>query len=167
MNAPPAPSWNSPGPMGGLLRTEFNGKTLHLVLGNTLGSVLDGRREIQRYYELRLYDPKVVNRLDVIFEELVSNILRHGFTPGSGQSIAVFVCDRPGLIELTLEDDGTPFNPLAASEPAPLHNIETARIGGLGISLVRKLAADVRYERPATGAGGFVPTNRVIVTLAT
>ena len=166
MNAP-TPSWNPPGPMGGLLRTEFIGNTLHLLLGNTLGSVLDGRREIQRYYELRLYDPKVLNRLDVIFEELISNIIRHGFRPGSDQSIAVFVADRPGLIELTLEDDGTPFNPLSASEPTPLRDIETARIGGLGISLVRKLAADVRYERPAAGKSGFAPTNRLIVTLAT
>jgi serine/threonine-protein kinase RsbW len=153
--------------MGGLLRTEFIGKTLHLVLGNTLGSVLDGRREIQRHYELRLYDPKVVNRLDVIFEELISNIIRHGFTPGSDQSIAVFVADRPGLIELTLEDDGRPFNPFSAAEPEPLRDIETARIGGLGISLVRKLAKEARYERPAAGENGFVPTNRVIVTIAT
>jgi len=167
MNAPPTPSWNPPGPMGGLLLTEFIGKTLPLVLGNTLGSVLDGRREIQRHYELRLYDPGVVNRLDVIFEELISNIIRHGFSPGSNQSISVLVADRPGLIELTLEDDGTPFNPLAASEPEPLRDLETAPIGGLGISLVRKLAADVRYERPGAGNGGFAPANRIIVTIAT
>ena len=166
MNAPPTPSWNPPGPMGGLLCTEFIGNTLHLVLGNTLGSVLDGRREIQRHYELRLHDPRAINRLDVIFEELISNIIRHGFTPGSDQSIAVFVADRPGLIELTLEDDGVPFDPFTVPEPEPLRDLETARIGGLGISLVRKLSKEVRYERPAAGNSGFAPTNRVIVTIA-
>ncbi|HWY63194.1 MAG TPA: ATP-binding protein [Rhizomicrobium sp.] len=155
--------------MSGLRLSEFVDGKLHLVLNNTMRAVSDGRREIQRHCALRSYDAKVINRLEIIFEELVSNTIRHGFTAHSNQSISVFAADRPGLIALTLEDDGVPFDPLTIPEPEPFTSIETARIGGLGISLVRKLSAGLRYER-LTGSDtpqrGFRPCNRIEVLIA-
>jgi hypothetical protein len=44
--------------------------------------------------------PLVINRLEVVLEEVVSNILRPGSTPGSGQSIAIRVAARPGVVVL-------------------------------------------------------------------
>jgi len=60
------------------------------------------------------------------------------------------------------------FNPLEAKPSEPLTTIETARIGGLGIPLVAKLSADLRYERPVmpAGASGFAPRNRLFVAIA-
>ena len=77
---------------------------------------------------------------------------------------------KPGAIELTFEDDGTPFNPLESASAPTLLTIEAARIGGLGIPLVVKLSSGLRYERLAQSekAGrGFRPHNRTIVSLAT
>jgi anti-sigma regulatory factor (Ser/Thr protein kinase) len=71
------------------------------------------------------------------------------------------------LVELTFEDDGRPFNPLEAAPSQPPTSIETAKIGGLGIPLVARLSASLRYERPATGSEGFTPTNRLVVAIAT
>ena len=117
-----------------------------------------------------LSDTDVVrHRLEVVFEELVSNTIRHGFTRDSDQSIHVRIEPKPGLVEFTFEDDGTPFNPLEVEPPAPFKSIETARIGGLGISLVVKLSAHLSYERlaPHTGQPGFAPRNRLVVAIAT
>jgi serine/threonine-protein kinase RsbW len=152
----------------GLRSAEVVDGRLLLVLNNTLAAVEDGRSRVLEFLALRPLDPLVRNRLEVLFEELVSNTIRHGFARHSGQSIRVQVEQKPASIELIFEDDGAPFNPLETEAPEPFSTIEAARIGGLGIPLVIKLSSGVRYERPATGTGAaFSPRNRTIVSLAT
>lgn len=148
----------------GLRSVEAGPTGLRLVLNNTLAAVEDGRQEMLRY--LGPLDSRVQNRLEVLFEELVANIVRHGFTPGSDQSIHVLVEKRAVEIRLTFEDDGRPFDPLEAEAPEPFHDIETARVGGLGLPLARKMASDMRYERLQSDGGGFCAQNRVIVSVA-
>lgn len=153
----------------GLARSEVVGGELRLVLsGGGLQALEDARLAILRFLEPRALDPLVINRLEVVLEEVVSNILRHGFAPGSGQSISVRVAARPDVLVLTVEDDGVPFNPLQAPPPAALTSLETATPGGLGIALMRKLAAGVRYETPSCESNAtFRPANRLIVSIAT
>ncbi len=139
---------------------------LILVLGNTLDAVEDGRRALLGLFENLALETQTIHRLEVIFEEVVTNIVRHGFEPGSDQSIHVRAVAAPGGVELTFEDDGTPFNPLLAPAPPPDTALETARIGGRGIPLVTSLSAGIRYETPAPG-GDFKPTNRLVLTVTT
>ena len=133
---------------------------LHLALNNTIAAVEAGRQELLRFVAPLALSDRVINRLEVVFEELVSNIVRHGFAPGSDQSIAVRVVARPGAIQLTFEDDGAPFDPLAAPPAERLTSLETARLGGLGLPLVRKMAAELAYEPIASG-------NRLTVSITT
>lgn len=158
----------------GLRSSRIVGDDLRLVLNNTLASIEDGRREIERHLEPQGLSALVAHRLEVVFEELIANIVRHGFRPGSDQTILVDVAARPGRIELTLTDDGAPFNPLEAPAPKPFETLETARIGGLGVALVRKLSAEVRYDAPGPDAAvadlegrPFAPVNRIVVAIAT
>jgi anti-sigma regulatory factor (Ser/Thr protein kinase) len=140
---------------------------LRLLLDGRLAAIEDGRLAILRYLAPRALDPLVINRLEVVFEEIVSNIVRHGLTSGSGETIAVRVALRPDAVVLTVEDDGIAFNPLEAPLPAPFTSLETAPLGGLGIALMRKLAADVCYETPRIEPGAaFKPTNRLTVSIA-
>jgi serine/threonine-protein kinase RsbW len=155
-------------PAPGLKLSEVVDRELRLVLDGGLAAIEDGRLEILHFLEPQALDPLVINRLEVVFEEIVSNIVRHGFTPGSGQSIAVRVAARPDTLVLSVEDDGVAFNPLEAPGPAPFTSLETAALGGLGVALVRKLAADVRYEAPSVAPdAAFKPTNRLTVQIAT
>ena len=132
-------------------------------------AIEDGRQRVLDFLADQVLGDAVRNRLEVVFEELVSNTIHHGFARNSDQSIHVRVQPRPGLVELTFEDDGIPFNPLEAEPPEPLTSIETARIGGMGLPLVAKLCSQLSYERPATSGGelAFVPSNRLIVAIAT
>ena len=109
----------------------------------------------------------VLNRLETIFEELVSNTIRHGFAKLSSQSIRVLIERKPDAVQLTFEDDGVAFSPLAAKPPLRARTIETAQIGGLGIPLIVKLSSRLEYQQlqPA-GSGGFQPRNRTIVSVA-
>src|SRR5690242_12021430 len=94
----------------GLRSSEVVGDDLVMVLNNSLASIEEGRLRMARHLGSGL-TPRVVNRLEVVFEELISNVLRHGFDLAPERSILVAVGRRPGEIELTVEDDGRPFNP--------------------------------------------------------
>jgi anti-sigma regulatory factor (Ser/Thr protein kinase) len=157
----------------GLRSCEVVDGELRLVLNNRMSAVEDGRLPLLRYFEPQGLSARVVNRLEVIFEEMISNIVRHGFEAHSDQSIVVMAKYAPGAIELSFEDDGAPFDPLEIAEPEPFSSLETARLGGLGVPLVRRLVSSVRYERPASDApardvGGraFRPCNRVTLSIA-
>jgi anti-sigma regulatory factor (Ser/Thr protein kinase) len=142
---------------------------LELVLNNRIAAIEDGRRCLLEFLAGQVLDEVARHRLEVVFEELVSNTIRHGFAMHSDQSIHVRVEPRPGLVEFTFEDDGWPFNPMEAAPSEPPTSIETAKVGGLGIPLVAKLSTHLNYERlaPHDGQRGFAPRNRLVVAIAT
>jgi anti-sigma regulatory factor (Ser/Thr protein kinase) len=140
---------------------------LKLVLNNTLAAVEDGRRETVRF--LGSLDGMVQNRLEVLFEELVTNTIRHGFASNSDQSIHVQVERGPNALKLTFEDDGLPFNPIEADVPMSPASADPARIGGMGIPLIVKLSSSLCYESPSPrrDGEGFSPRNRTTVSVTT
>jgi anti-sigma regulatory factor (Ser/Thr protein kinase) len=89
----------------------------------------------------------------IVLEELLTNIVRyghggdHGFVHSHDIGINVTLTLSEGSIELNIEDSGREFNPLEIAEPDLPHNLEEAKIGGLGIMLVRKAARRMHYER--------------------
>ncbi len=162
------PSQHSANEGSGLRSSAIVDGKLRLVLNNTIAAVEDGRRRMLDFPSVQALTAPARHRLEVIFEELVSNTIRHGFTKHSNQSIHVSIDPKPEAIEFTFEDDGEPFNPLEMAAPEGFSSIENARIGGLGIPLVVRLSANLRYERlNASRSGEFVPSNRIVVSVAT
>jgi serine/threonine-protein kinase RsbW len=158
----------------GLRAARRSGGALQLALNNDLAAIEAGRREIGKWLDPVKLSPKVTNRWEVVFEEVVSNIVRHGFSPGFPHTILVAATRTANAIEFIFDDDGRPFDPLAAPAPEPLRSLETAPLGGLGVPLVRRMAASVSYERdPECGADAsatglvFTPRNRLRVSIAT
>ena len=151
----------------GLRSAEIVDGKLKLVLNNTLAAVEDGRIEIARF--LGTLDDMVQNRLEVLFEELVTNTIRHGFSRNSDQCIHVQVERGPSAIKLTFEDDGVPFNPTNANVPMSLASADPARLGGMGIQLIIRLSSSVHYENlsPGRNDDGFRPRNRTTVSVTT
>lgn len=153
--------------MAGLTTSSWRGDDLVLDLGGSLDALAASRPELEQFFDANGIDPRVANRIEVIFEELASNAMRHGFRPGGGQSVRVRLTPRPDAIELTFEDDGAPFDPLAHESRPRARSLAEATPGGLGIPLVRKLSASFHYEAPSGQRGeGFQPTNRVVVSVA-
>jgi len=89
----------------------------------------------------------------VVLEELLTNIVRHGhrgdhdLAHSDDIGINVTLSLAEGSIELNIQDSGREFNPLEIAEPDLPRNLEEAKIGGLGIMLVRKAARRMHYER--------------------
>ena len=137
---------------------------LKLVLNNTLAAVEDGRSAVVEF--LGPLESRVQNRLEVVFEELVTNTVRHGFADNSDQSIHVQVERGSAAITLTFEDDGLPFNPTQAD---PSARADSGRVGGLGLPLIAKMSNALRYEQLVAGqlCGGFNPRNRTTISVNT
>ena len=85
-------------------------------------------------------------RLRVALDEIVANIVSHGSTRGETALDVWFRRDGP-VVEITVADDGPPFDPLSRPAPDVTLPLEARQPGGLGIALVRALMDDVRYIR--------------------
>jgi anti-sigma regulatory factor (Ser/Thr protein kinase) len=62
-------------------------------------------------------DRDAVLRLVLVLEELFTNTITHGYPAGSEGPIWIAFAQRADLIEVTYEDAGPPFDPLAEAAP--------------------------------------------------
>jgi anti-sigma regulatory factor (Ser/Thr protein kinase) len=90
--------------------------------------------------------------MNLCLEEVLSNIIRHGYSGKPDHSIAVhFASPRKDYFVIIVEDDAPPFNPLAAPELPALSSLGEIRIGGQGIRLLRRFADALEYQATPTG----------------
>jgi serine/threonine-protein kinase RsbW len=90
--------------------------------------------------------------VEVALDEVLANVVRHGLA-GRGDDAQVDLelsLDpevEPPLCEMLVVDDGPEFDPLAQSDADTTLPLEDRPIGGLGITLVRRLMDGAEYER--------------------
>lgn len=85
-------------------------------------------------------------RLGLIVDEIVSNSLTHGKSRGQDCEVSVVVTDGEEDMIVEIVDTCTPFDPTAHTlERCAKHG--DVRIGGMGLCLVRNLAARMDYTR--------------------
>lgn len=90
---------------------------------------------------------KVQHQMNVILDELASNVIRYAYNPHIGDlTVQIDVEDNNAAVSLTLLDSGTPYNPLEKPDPDITLSVEERPIGGLGIFMVKKMSDDVSYE---------------------
>lgn len=80
-------------------------------------------------------------------EEIVSNSIRHGSPERADAAIDLGLVVEDSSVTLVVEDDGIPFDPTTAPERDPPPRLEDWPAGGLGLTLVRRLAHGWRYAR--------------------
>lgn len=87
-------------------------------------------------------DADTADKLCIIVEELVTNIVEHGAPPADSE-IGLELAKADGGVVLTLSDAGSAFDPReqAAAEVIP------ERGGAAGLPLVRSWARSLDYER--------------------
>jgi anti-sigma regulatory factor (Ser/Thr protein kinase) len=90
---------------------------------------------------------KVMHDLKLAMEEILTNIISHGYMDEGEHKIRVNLSVEPGAVSIYVEDDGLPFNPLEAPEVDTTKPLEERTVGGLGIHLVRKLMDGMEYRR--------------------
>jgi serine/threonine-protein kinase RsbW len=97
------------------------------------------------------FPPASVARAELLIEEVALNILRHGFAAMEEPAASLRVSLQGDRCILEFEDRGRPFDPTQAPLPAPAASLAEARIGGLGVPLIRAMAVSARYARSTDG----------------
>ena len=88
-----------------------------------------------------------IPRIIICLDELFTNIVSYGFDDDLVHTIKFTLNGDSDLVGINIEDTGMPFNPLEKVDPDFPENVESAKIGGLGIMIIRKLMDSVFYER--------------------
>ena len=97
-------------------------------------------------------------RCELVFEEVVTNIIKHGYADDQPHEIEVSLDFTGEAIVMRFEDDGTPFDPLGHSPLNHARSILDARSGGRGLLLVRTAARGLDYERTREQRNRFTVT---------
>lgn len=86
--------------------------------------------------------------LDLCANEAVTNIISYAYKDHDRHYIDLRLeLTENQVLSLTIQDDGMPFNPFEVPPPVPYDTIENAKIGGLGIHLIRSLMDECDYCR--------------------
>jgi anti-sigma regulatory factor (Ser/Thr protein kinase) len=133
-------------------------RTLDLVLVNRPAEISRLVDHLEAFGAKTGLASDVSYRLTLSLDEVVANVIRHGFEDDAEHQILVHVEVSEDQVTAVVEDDGQEFDP----RDAPLPNLEAALddrgIGGLGMHLVRASMDSIDYRRQG---------NRNVFTMST
>lgn len=87
-----------------------------------------------------------INQVNLAVEEIFVNIANYAYQGKDGTCKLSIEFKNPKELELTFEDNGTPFNPLENKDPDISLSADERDIGGLGIFITKKIMDDVTYK---------------------
>ena len=132
-----------------------------IVLDSQLSELIRVSPWIEALAARHAIPENVVFAMNLCLEEVLSNIIRHGYVGQPDHSIGVrFTAPRDDYFVLVVEDQAPPFNPVAAPELPPISAREDASVGGQGLRLLRRFADALEYQATPTG-------NRLSIGFAT
>ncbi len=91
--------------------------------------------------------PHALYQAQLAAEEIGTNIIKYGYDDELVHDITLRVECLADCFRLRILDDGHPFDARQVPEPDLKQSLEDRQPGGLGISLVRRLARRMDYER--------------------
>ena len=90
---------------------------------------------------------KTISEITLALEEILVNIRSYAYTDKEAHEITVILSSDTAEFFAKIIDDGRAFNPLESKEPDVTASLDTRKVGGLGIYLVRKVMDGVEYKR--------------------
>ena len=129
---------------------------IKLINQNSASFRLKGRIDEIGHLELILeelsslwgLDDKIKFKLNLVLEELITNIIFHGFENNKEDNyILLDLGLSENEIEICIKDNAKEFNPLLMESEPAIKPIEEQEIGGLGIHLVKNMTVNMNYNR--------------------
>jgi len=91
-------------------------------------------------------DAKKLKPLTIAVDELVSNVCFYAYPDKEDGKVHVTIEKIDNSVYMTFEDHGIPYNPLEKDDPDLITDAASAKIGGLGIFMVKNLMDDIYYK---------------------
>jgi anti-sigma regulatory factor (Ser/Thr protein kinase) len=124
----------------------------HLELRSRLSDLAQLFPWIERLASQHAIPANTQFAINLCLEEVLSNIIRHGYSGKPDHSIAVrFTKPRDDYFVFIVEDEAPPFNPVNSPELPAVSSLDEIRVGGQGIRLLRRFANALEYQSMPTG----------------
>ncbi|MEI8312090.1 MAG: ATP-binding protein [Verrucomicrobiota bacterium] len=120
---------------------------MELVLKNDFSEIPPAADAVGHFLAGQGACPEILYFARLVIEELASNTIKYGYDDQEAHEIYISACIRDGSLVLEVSDDGHPFDPLAAPEPATHLPAHERQIGGLGLHFIRSMTDSLDYER--------------------
>jgi len=104
-------------------------------------------RHLHHFGQVYGLSESLLSEINICLDELFTNIVLYGFKDDLEHLIRFRIHLNGNALILNIEDNGMPFNPLLKKDSELPADINKAKIGGLGIHIVRKIMDDIWYER--------------------
>jgi serine/threonine-protein kinase RsbW len=118
-----------------------------ITLRNTLSEIERLANAVMQFGRKNSFSDKDIFDINLALEEVVNNIISYGYTDKNEHQINIHMELEGTELELRVEDDGVPFNPLEVPEPDINKPLEERQPGGLGLFFVRNLTYKLEYRR--------------------
>jgi anti-sigma regulatory factor (Ser/Thr protein kinase) len=104
-------------------------------------------RVIRQFGDLHEVPSRVLYAVNLALDEVVTNVVRHGFDDATGQEVVAHLTVKTGEVVTEVTDGGRAFDPMAVPPPNLEAPLSERALGGLGIHLIRSLMDGVEYRR--------------------
>lgn len=121
--------------------------TARITIANRIPDIRRAAEFLDGFLEQHPVPEAVARELHVIVDEVLSNVIRHGYEDDRPREIGLALARSAQEITLEVDDDGRPFDPTAAPAPPPRARRGKATPGGLGLVFMRELSDSVSYRR--------------------
>jgi anti-sigma regulatory factor (Ser/Thr protein kinase) len=107
--------------------------------------------QIQAWGEQLQWKQADIYRTQLSLEELFVNAMTHGQIPDQPMRASLSLQAKPQGLAMEWRDNGVAFNPLLAPKANPDMALDERQTGGWGLTIVRNMGKDARYERQSHG----------------
>lgn len=124
-----------------------DGPTLKLRLAGDGAALESARVAVLDYLAPFAPSAKAAYAIELVLEEVLTNQFKYAVAGRAEATVALTLKVERGEAQLHFEDDGAAFDPLHAATPQSPRSLDEAKVGGLGLVLVRRFATHAAYER--------------------
>ncbi len=122
-------------------------RRLQLTIGDALHQIPVVGHQVHALLASANIEERRCHMAEVVLEEVLSNIVRHGADRGRVPRIDIEASVHDGSVSLLVTDAGPAFDPSTAPAFDAQTPLEARSTGGMGIHLIRHLTRALRYER--------------------
>jgi anti-sigma regulatory factor (Ser/Thr protein kinase) len=120
-------------------------KSVELSIRNDITELVAVSEALQRIGENADIPSKTLMHLQIVLDEILSNIIKYAWNPSEPHEIKIGIKVHNGTVTLAFVDDGTPFDPSGHSLVQPETVGTRPQPGGKGIHLVKQLVDEFQY----------------------
>ncbi|TGL87127.1 ATP-binding protein [Leptospira congkakensis] len=116
-----------------------------VVIPNHLDSLSQVRQSVRSFLASDI-PTDITGKLVFCIDEIVTNIIEHGFIDENQSSIQIKMLKTPKQLQFVITDSGIPFDPTKKKSDTWKHLYESGLDGGFGLRSVKKIMT-LEYKR--------------------